>query len=96
MGEDQVPMIERLDERMAVGNSVGSGAGQDGIVWHNPRERPFRISGFPWFERERLYRRMPRHPAEKHPEAVTGLPIARPAGPLPSRRIRRRSISGPS
>ncbi|WP_274362154.1 SGNH/GDSL hydrolase family protein [Paenibacillus thermotolerans] len=40
------------------------------VVWYSPKEKPFRISGFAWFEQEKAYRRLPREPKEALPAAV--------------------------
>ncbi|WP_103996244.1 SGNH/GDSL hydrolase family protein [Paenibacillus sp. UNC499MF] len=42
-------------------------------VWHDPRQAPFRISGFPWLKTEGRYRRLPVLPSGKLPEAVDRL-----------------------
>ncbi|EHQ62849.1 hypothetical protein PDENDC454_08115 [Paenibacillus dendritiformis C454] len=36
-----------------------------GLKWLSPEEKPFRLSGFSWFEQERLFRRLPLH--SRHP-----------------------------
>ena len=43
------------------------------MKWFNPQCEPFRISGFPFYEQDRVYRRMPLNTAEALPEAVYGL-----------------------
>lgn len=40
------------------------------LQWHSPQNPPFRLSGFPFFEQDQVYRRMPLHPQDKLPEAV--------------------------
>lgn len=40
------------------------------LQWYNPTNLPFRLSGFPFFEQDKVYRRMPLNPQEKLPEAV--------------------------
>lgn len=35
---------------------------QAAIEWHSPTEKPFRLTGFPWFEQDRVYRRLPVKP----------------------------------
>ncbi len=37
----------------------------EGIKWYSPKEPPFRISGFGWFEKEKIYRRLPKKPKYK-------------------------------
>lgn len=60
--------VAKYDANMRVGT-----ADAEGMVWHAPDEPPFRLAGFPFFDRDRVYRRMPLHPAEKLPEAVDKL-----------------------
>ncbi|WP_230986582.1 SGNH/GDSL hydrolase family protein [Cohnella fermenti] len=43
------------------------------IQWHDPRKPPFQIVGFPWFDREGLYRRLPKDPAYPVREPVDTL-----------------------
>ncbi len=43
------------------------------LTWYAPWERPFRLSGFPWFESERLFRRLPRKPQDALPPLVDRL-----------------------
>lgn len=43
------------------------------MKWYNPQNAPFLISGFPFYETDRLYRRMPLNPSHPIPEAVYGL-----------------------
>jgi len=35
---------------------------QPAIEWHSPAEEPFRLTGFPWFGQDRVYRRLPVKP----------------------------------
>lgn len=43
------------------------------IRWYNPKEKPFRISGFAWFDKEKKYRRLPSKPEFKIPTNVDEL-----------------------
>jgi len=43
------------------------------LLWHDPREEPFRLSGFPWFAQDRAYRRMPTNPTLPLPASVDSL-----------------------
>ena len=43
------------------------------MKWYNPQTAPFLISGFPFYDTDRVYRRMPLHPSHPIPEAVDGL-----------------------
>jgi lysophospholipase L1-like esterase len=60
--------ISKLDTLMAplAGSSVE-------LCWRTPDAPPFRLSGFPWFEQDRLYRRLPQKPCMGIPEAVDSL-----------------------
>ncbi|OQB73353.1 MAG: hypothetical protein BWX89_01009 [candidate division TA06 bacterium ADurb.Bin131] len=40
------------------------------ILWLRPDEKPFEINGFAWFDKEKIYRRLPENPQYKIPEAV--------------------------
>ena len=41
--------------------------------WYNPQSEPFRLSGFPFYDKERVYRRLPMSQALGIPDAVYGL-----------------------
>lgn len=43
------------------------------LRWYAPYERPFRMVGFPWWEQDRTYRRLPRFPDWQIPPAVDEL-----------------------
>lgn len=43
------------------------------LLWHTPDSVPFRLAGFPWFDRDKVFRRLPRVPAEEFPAAVEWL-----------------------
>ena len=49
--------IGQLDPKMAAERAADAG-----LEWHSPGEPPFRLAGFPWFERDRVYRRLPLKP----------------------------------
>lgn len=49
--------IEELDPNMTLQK-----ADSDGIAWFDPREKPFRLTGFGWIEQEQVYRRLPQKP----------------------------------
>lgn len=57
--------INQLDRYMA---PLEGGATT--LQWHDPAAPPFRLSGFPWFERDRVYRRLPVVPRLPIPGAV--------------------------
>lgn len=43
------------------------------MQWFNPQSEPFRLYGFPFYDRERVYRRMPLSQKLNLPDAVYGL-----------------------
>jgi len=40
------------------------------MIWYNPQKSPFVLSGFPYFESDGVYRRLPLNPSCELPEAV--------------------------
>ncbi len=46
---------------------------EEKIKWFNPAEKPFEIKGFAWFEKDKVYRRLPLKSDWKIPEAVDHL-----------------------
>ncbi len=57
-------------------------ADADGIVWHDPRTPPFRIVGFPWIGKDKVYRRLPITPSWKLGAAVDGLASSTAGGQI--------------
>ncbi|WP_052476050.1 SGNH/GDSL hydrolase family protein [Cohnella kolymensis] len=43
------------------------------VFWHSPMNEPFHIAGFPWLEKDGVYRRMPVKPKHPLPPAVDDL-----------------------
>ena len=43
------------------------------MTWRSPAEAPFHLAGFPWFEKDRVYRRLPVLPAGTLPAGVDNL-----------------------
>jgi len=43
------------------------------MKWYNPQSEPFKIYGLPFYETDKLYRRLPSAPKRALPEAVDGL-----------------------
>ena len=43
------------------------------LLWHRPNDAPLRLTGFPWFEQDQVYRRLPLAPAQPLPPAVDQL-----------------------
>lgn len=63
--------ISKLDANMRAPEF--SDATVEDITWHNPSEKPFRIAGFPWFDQEQIYRRLPLDKKNQLPFAVDQL-----------------------
>jgi len=40
------------------------------LQWHSPNSNIFRITGFPWYEQDKKYRRLPVAPRFEIPEPV--------------------------
>lgn len=54
--------------------SMAAVKGTDAVLrWHKPDQPPFRLTGFPWFEQEKLFRRLPLNPPETLPKSVDWL-----------------------
>jgi hypothetical protein len=55
-------------------SAMGTCGGVEGdMEWHAPCAPPFRLAGFPWFEQDGVYRRLPVKPRYHLPEAVDSL-----------------------
>ena len=50
--------ISKFDKNMAIKK-----ADKNGLVWHMPYEKPFKLAGFYWFDQDKVYRRLPVKPA---------------------------------
>ncbi|TDI67178.1 MAG: hypothetical protein E2O88_08110 [Bacteroidetes bacterium] len=57
IGLSQVPSAQKLDPNMALKE-----ADSDGIVWFDPREEPFGLTGMEWIKEDGVYRRLPKQP----------------------------------
>ena len=57
IGFSQVPSAQKLDPNMALKE-----ADSDGVVWFDPREAPFGLTGMEWIKEEGVYRRLPVEP----------------------------------
>ena len=68
MAFSQVPTSQKLDPNMALKK-----ADADGIIWFDPREEPFTLTGFEWIKEDSVYRRLPVHPDWEIREAVDQL-----------------------
>ena len=67
-GFAQVPTAQKLDPNMTLEK-----AETDGIIWLDPREAPFRLSGFEWIQGDNIYRRLPVRPEWEIRDAVDQL-----------------------
>ncbi|MTW84364.1 hypothetical protein F3157_01610 [Virgibacillus dakarensis] len=61
---------ERKDEKLKKDLGVPQG---EKIRWYNPKESPFQLSGFAWFQQEKLYRRLPKELMVGFPKRVNEL-----------------------
>lgn len=68
MPQDPPVSVEKLDKNMQAGQGPTSR-----LTWHDPRQSPFHLAGFAWFDTDHAYRRMPLHPPEPLPLAVDQL-----------------------
>ena len=57
--------VSDFDKRMAIPT-----VNTDGITFYPVTGSPFELTGFPWFSKEKVFRRMPLAPSKKLPEAV--------------------------
>lgn len=60
--------ISKFDKNMAIKK-----ADKNGLVWHRPHEKPFKLAGFNWFDQDNVYRRLPAKPPYPLPAAVDEL-----------------------
>ncbi len=67
-GLSQVPSAQKLDPNMALKE-----ADSDGIVWFDPREEPFGLTGMEWIKEDSVYRRLPKQPDWQIPKPVDEL-----------------------
>lgn len=65
---DPPPNAESIDRNFAL--RTGSA---EGLVWHSPAEGPFRLSGFCFFDQDRVFNRLPLHPPQPLPGSVRTL-----------------------
>lgn len=52
------------------------------LLWHEPASPPFRLSGFPWFGQDKVFRRLPKVPDDPFPDAVEWLANCTAGGQL--------------
>ncbi len=67
-GFSQVSTAQKLDPNMALKK-----ADANGIVWLDPKEAPFDLTGFEWIDQDHVYRRLPVHPDWEIRKPVDGL-----------------------
>ncbi len=60
--------ITKLDQYMAVKK-----ADENGLVWYDPAEKPFKLCGFNWYKRDRIFRRLPKESPWPITDAVNTL-----------------------
>ncbi len=60
--------ISRLDENMRA-----KIADENGLVWYDPAEAPFRLCGLYWYGQDEIYRRLPRQSKWRITEAVDAI-----------------------
>ena len=51
-----------LDGDKLVADTTRARADAAGMAWFDPREKPFRVSGFPWIKEDKVFRRLPLAP----------------------------------
>lgn len=66
-GDDKID-IKKFDPNMRIQQPSAAA-----IRWFSPAEVPFRLTGFAWFGKDRIYRRLPLKNAGKLPQAVNSL-----------------------
>lgn len=57
--------VEKLDKDMGIKTVQ-----ENSVIWYDPRDSPFKLSGFAWFDQERRYRRLPQQPTLGIPDPV--------------------------
>jgi GDSL-like Lipase/Acylhydrolase family/N-terminus of Esterase_SGNH_hydro-type len=60
--------ILKIDKNMTI-ESVD----EDGLIWLNPQQSPFKIIGFNWISKDKVFRRFPLNPEPALPESVEEL-----------------------
>lgn len=70
---EQTTQSNRADAQQLDPNMRLEEARELGLEWLSPKEEPFRLSGFPWFRQDGVYRRLPVNPQHPLPPAVDEL-----------------------
>ena len=45
--------VKEIDRNMAIKDNIS-----DSIIWMNPLNKPFKIYGFPWLDKDGIYKRI--------------------------------------
>lgn len=61
-------ILTEFDESMAAAEKSA-----DLLLWHTPDRPPFRLTGFPWYAQDKVFRRLPLAPREPLPQSVDWL-----------------------
>lgn len=69
--------LSEIDEYMSI-KSVNT----KGIRWHEPKDEHFQLLGFKWYEKEGIYRRLPKKPVHGIPYKVDRLANATAGGQI--------------
>lgn len=56
-----------------INDAVPNGVQQNRMIWYDPKEYPFDLTGFAWLQHEKIYRRFPKEPTAKLPDRVNEL-----------------------
>lgn len=62
MNKKDVNVMKKLDVKKIDKNMKSLNSNFKNLQWFSPKNIPFCISGFAWYEEEKLYRRMPKNP----------------------------------
>ena len=49
---DKAMDVSKFDKNMAIKKT-----GENGLSWHMPYQKPFKLAGFYWFDQDKVYRR---------------------------------------
>ncbi|MFA6816985.1 MAG: SGNH/GDSL hydrolase family protein [Lentisphaeria bacterium] len=63
-------MNDKIDVLKIDKNMTIESVDENGLIWLNPNQSPFKLVGFYWFEQDKVYRRFPVNPDPVLPEGV--------------------------
>jgi len=66
-------MSDKIDVLKIDKNMTVESVDENGLVWLNPNQSPFKLIGFNWFDKDKVYRRFPVNPNPVLPEGVESL-----------------------